>query len=33
LDAIRSGAAAGATALQESDLVFAEDADIDALFA
>ena len=33
LAAIREGAAAGATALQESDLVFAEDADIDALFA
>ena len=30
---IRSGAAAGATALQVSDLQFATDADIDALFA
>ena len=33
LDAIRSGAASGATALQASDLQFATDDDIDGLFA
>lgn len=33
LDTIRSGAAAGATALQENDLQFATDGDIDGLFA
>ena len=33
LATIRSGAAAGATALQESDLQFADNDDIDALFA
>ena len=33
LQTIIDGAAAGATALQESDLVFAADDDIDALFA
>ena len=33
LATIRSGAAAGATALQESDLQFATDGEIDALFA
>jgi hypothetical protein len=32
LETIRSGAAKGATALQESDLVFATDGEIDALF-
>ena len=33
LDTIRSGATAGATALQEDDLQFASDDDIDGLFA
>lgn len=33
LDTIRSGATAGATALQEDDLQFASDGDIDGLFA
>ena len=33
LATIRSGAALGATALQASDLQFAADGDIDALFA
>lgn len=33
LETIRSGAAAGATALQENDLQFATDGDIDGLFA
>ena len=33
LETIRSGAAAGATALQEDDLQFASDDDIDGLFA
>ena len=32
LDDIRSGATAGATALQEDDLQFATDGDIDGLF-
>jgi hypothetical protein len=32
LETIRSGATAGATALQASDLVFATDGEIDALF-
>ena len=33
LETIRTGAAAGATALQEDDLQFAADSDIDGLFA
>ena len=33
LETIRSGAAAGATALQADDLVYAENSDIDGLFA
>ena len=33
LETIRTGAAAGATALQENDLQFATDGDIDGLFA